>query len=64
MTGAGERVINYPAMTRELARLLCVEATEQGPCRPCEDAAIRVITKRRSVRQFLNRFANQEADLV
>lgn len=54
---------DYKALTRELANLLCVEATEHGACINCEDAAIRVITKRRTVRQFLNRFANQEADL-
>ena len=55
---------DYPALTRELASLLCVEATEHGACVNCEDAAIRVITKRRAVRQFLNRFANEEADLA
>jgi hypothetical protein len=55
---------DYPALKRELANLLCVEAAEHGACVNCEDAAIRVITKRRSVRQFLNRFANQEADLA
>lgn len=60
----GREGVNFRAMTQELALLLCVEPQEHGPCIHCEDAAIRVITKRRSVRQFLVRFANQEADLV
>lgn len=55
---------DYKALTRELALLLCVEPQANGPCIHCEDAAIRVVTKRRSVRHFLNRFANEEADLA
>lgn len=55
---------DFKALTRELALLLCVEPQENGPCIHCEDAAIRVVTKRRTVRQFLTRFANEEADLA
>lgn len=56
--------VNYAALTEDIAKILCPHTPGQDPCEGCKDAAIRVMVHRRSIRQLLNRFANEEAGLA
>lgn len=55
-------IVSYTDLRDELATILCTATSP--PCDRCTDAANRLVVHRRSVRQLLTRFANQEAGLL